>query len=564
MSYHILLVATFLVFALTHAASADVSLPTIFGDHMVLQQQTTNAVWGWAEAGERVTVEASWGATASTKANAEGKWKVFLETPKFGTGHALTVRGKNTIKFDNVAIGEVWLCAGQSNMGWAMFMTFDYEANIPAEPTPGLRIYKADRAHWFEPLKDCPSGRWAVSTPEVAKFTSAVSYYFGKKLHDELGVPVGIVVQAYAGTPIEGLMPWEVQKDNPWSQDRKAFYEGRRTNNVPREEALATFEKEWAEYEAATARGEKDGLGRPVKPPIITKPPVMGHQYPANIFNGMIHPIRPYGIRGMIWYQGERNAKNPWTAAGFTSQMQLMIGYYRNSWHALSGGYVPDDFPVYMTQLPSWGLDQTEPVEGDEAPWAVSREAMRQVALEYPNTGIAVAVDTGDKFALHPRNKKPIGLRHAYLALANVYGLDFVATGPMYRDARFNGKGVVIEFDSVGSGLTPGRKGALDAFAIADADRKWHWADAKIQGDTVVVSSPAVPEPVAVRYAWGMNPSQRNLLYNKEGIPASPFRTDDWPLFEKAYGQDTTYDDPKKKSPKGYEAKDWDRPAMTQ
>lgn len=544
-------------------ALADVSLPTLFGDHMILQQKTSNAVWGWAAAGEQVTVKASWGAEATATADSDGKWKVFLKTPSHGTGFGLTVTGQNTVKINNVAIGEVWLCAGQSNMGWAVFMTFDHEEEMAKADAPGLRIYKSDRSHWFEPREDSPTGSWAVCTPQVARFTSAVSYYFGKKLHDTLGVPVGIIVQAYAGTPIEGWMPWEVQKHNEWSINRKAFYDAKPVRPA-REEALATYEGELAEYHAQMARGELDGLGRPVKAPIITKPPNMGHQYPAHIFNGMIYPVRPYGIRGAIWYQGERNAKNTWTAAGFASQLELMIGYYRESWHAMSNGGVAKDFPFFFTQLPSWGFEQTTPVEGDEAAWAVGRESMRVVANEVENTGMAVAIDTGDMFALHPKNKKPVGLRHALLALGKVYGRDVVAEGPVYRGNQIKGNQVVLEFDSVGSGLMSGKAGALDTFAIAGKDGVWHWAKAKIKGKQVVVSSAKAPKPVAVRYAWAMNPSQRNLLYNKEGLPASPFRTDDWPLFEKVYGQDTTYNDPKKQTPENYEPADWERPAMTQ
>lgn len=544
-------------------ASADVRLPTIFGDHMILQQRSRNAVWGWADAGEAVTVKASWGAEASARTGRDGKWKVLLTTPAHGTGHSLTVSGTNTVEIKSVAIGEVWLCAGQSNMGWALRYTFGGEEEVATAKAPGLRIYKSLRSHWFEPLEDCPTGKWSECTPESAGATSAVSYYFGKTLHDELGIPVGIIVQPYAGTPIEGWMPYDIQQDNPWSIALKKDLDGR-PKRLSKEGALAKYEKELEEYKQKIARGETRRFNRPLQPPNITQPQPLGHQYPGNVFNAMIRPIRPYGIRGAIWYQGERNAKNPWTAAGYRSQLALLIEYYRRSWHELSGGHVADDFPFLFTQLPSWCAEQQTPVEGDEAPWAVSREMMRLVAQELPNTAMAVSIDTGDAIALHPRNKKPIGLRHATLALAKVYGKDIVGSGPVYRKSKIEGGKVVLEFGSAGSGLMAARPGKLDAFAIAGKDRQWHWADADIKGDTVVVSSPKVPEPVAVRYAWAMNPSRRNLLYNKEGIPASPFRTDDWPLFGKKYGRESTYNDPKKSKPKDYQPKDWERPAMTQ
>ena len=276
----------------------------------------------------------------------------------------------------------------------------------------------------------------------------------------------------------------------------------------------------------------------------------------------MIHPVRPYGIRGAIWYQGERNAKDVPQALNYRRQLTLLINYYRSSWHELSGGNVAKDFPFYFTQLPSWTPAQEKPVEHLEAAWAVNREMMRLVDSEIPNTGMAVSIDTGDTIALHPKNKKPIGLRHAYLALKQVYGKDIVDNGPLFKKQTIKGNQISLEFDAVGSGLMTARPGKMNSFAIAGKDRKWHWADAKIKEDAVVVSSTEVSTPVAVRYAWAMNPSQRNLLYNKEGLPASPFRTDSWPLFDPKKDQAVAVDKPKK--PAGYQPKDWARPKMTQ
>lgn len=239
----------------------------------------------------------------------------------------------------------------------------------------------------------------------------------------------------------------------------------------------------------------------------------------------------------------------------------MLINYYRRSWHELSEGNVAADFPFQCTQLPSWNPPRDEPVEGLEASWAVNRESMRLVTHDVPNTAMAVAIDTGDAVALHPKNKKPIGLRHAYLALKQTYGKEFVDYGPRYKKQTVRGDKIILQFDSVGSGLMTARPGRLDAFAIAGADRVWHWADAEIVGDTVVLSSSEVQEPVAVRYAWAMNPSQRNLLYNKEGLPASPLRTDNWPLFDPDVEIVTVL---KPAKPDGYESRDWKRPEMTQ
>ena len=548
-------------------------LPTLFGDHMILQQKMTNTIWGWANPGEKVTVEASWGASASTQADAAGRWKVLLDTPSYGTGFSLKVIGSKTIEIKDVAIGEVWLCAGQSNMGWSTGNS--YEAEMEANVNlPNYRIYKSGREHWYEPLEEKRDllGKWKPCNPESAAETSVVAYNFGKKLHLALGVPVGIIQEAYAGTPIEGWMPWDVQKDIAQSKEQKEEMDNAKQRQiegkgVSRESALATFNQEQADYNAAVASGESmKNKNRELKPPYITKPADMGNQYPANIFNAMIYPVRPYGIKGIIWYQGERNAKTVPQAVAYREQLERLISYYRSSWHELSGGNVSKDLPFFFTQLPGWEPPQTQPVEGLEDTWSANRESMRLVSMEYPNTGMAVGIDCGDPVALHPKNKKPMGIRHAYLALKEVYGKDIVPNGPRYLSQKIEGNKIVLTFDCIGSGMMAAKPGKLDDFAIAGADKKWHWADAEISGNTVIVSSQEVPSPVAVRYAWAMNPTQRNLLYNKEGLPASPFRTDTWPLFDPK--DPAVRVEKPEKNDENKEAKlngkDWYRPKMTQ
>jgi len=554
-------------------AMTGLRLNSLFCDHMVLQQNMNNTIWGWADPGEKITVEASWGATASTQADAAGKWKVLLDTPGHGTGFSIKVVGSKTIDIKDVAIGEVWLCAGQSNMGWSVGNSFEAESEASVN-LPNLRIFKSAREHWHEPLEEKRDllDQWKPCTPEVAAETSAVSYYFAKKLHEELGVPVGIIQQAYAGTPIEGWMPWDVQMDMAQSQAQKA--DGDKAAQIQKEKkgespekAIAAFNKELAVYNSKVGAGETmKTKNRALQPPSITKPADLGNQYPAHIFNAMIHPVRPYGIKGALWYQGERNSKTVPQALAYREQLERLITYYRTSWHELSGGNVSKEFPFFFTQLPSWTAEQTQPVEGIEATWAANREVMRLVSKEFPNTAMAVSIDTGDAVSLHPKNKKPIGIRHAYLALKNVYGKDIVPSGPRYIGQKIEGDKISLSFDSIGSGIMAARPGKLDTFAIAGEDKKWHWADAEISGDKVVVSSKEVPSPVAVRYAWAMNPSQRNLLYNKEGLPASPFRTDEWPLFDP---NDPAVEVEKpEKTDESQDAKrtgtDWARPPMTQ
>ena len=400
--------------------------------------------------------------------------------------------------------------------------------------------------------------------PKSAAETSAVAYYFGKTLHLKLDVPVGIIQRAYAGTPIEGWMPWDIQSGDPRSiLHKKMLDEGSQrllSRGQTKQKALAEYQEELEEYNAKIDRGETmKNASRSLSPPIITKPPSLGHQYPSNIYNAMIVPIRPYSIRGVIWYQGERNAKNAPQAFHYNLQLQQLISHFRNTWHGESWGAVSDGFPFYFTQLPSWTSPQQIPVEGVESPWVVSRESMRKAASEIFNTGVVVTIDTGDAIELLPKNKKPIGVRHAYLALGKTYGLPIVHEGPVFSEFSKEGKNIIIRFDSVGSGLMTGRKGELDSFAIAGKDRKWQWADSRIENDKVIVCSERINKPIAVRYAWGMNPSKRNLLYNKEGFPASPFRTDDWPLFD----QDTEIIEVSKPvKPKGYKSQDWARPKI--
>jgi len=548
-------------------------LPSLFGDHMILQQNMKNTIWGWADPKEQITVTASWGASASAQANADGGWKVLLDTPAFGTGHSLKITGSKTIEIKDVAIGEVWLCAGQSNMGWSTGNSAEaeLEANVNL---PNYRIFKSGREHWHEPLKEKRDlmGQWKTCNPESAAETSVVAYNFGKKLHLALNVPVGIIQEAYAGTPIEGWMPWEVQQDIAQSKEQKAEMDKSAKRQLDgkgesREKSLAAFNQEMTDYNKQVAAGETmKSKNRELKPPYIKKPADLGNQYPANIFNAMIYPIRPYGIKGAIWYQGERNSKTVPQAVAYGEQLKRLISYYRSSWHELSGGNVAKDFPFFFTQLPSWEPPQTQPVEGVEATWSVNREAMRLVSMEMPHTGMAVGIDCGDPVALHPQNKKPIGIRHAYLALKEVYGKDIVASGPRYLSQKIEGNKIVLNFDSTGSGMMPAKPGKLDAFAIAGADKKWHWADTEIAGNKVIVSSKDVPTPVAVRYAWAMNPSQRNLLYNKEGLPASPFRTDSWPLFDP--NDPAVRVEKPEKTDEALDAKrnfkDWYRPPMTQ
>jgi len=549
----------------TAISFSQTKVPTFFGDNMVLQQNEKVAIWGEDAPNKQINVAASWGEKASVKTGSDGKWRLYLQTVNSGGPYDITISGSNQITLKNVLLGEVWLCLGQSNMGWALENTIHGEEDAKKSRNKNLRIYQSARQNWHKPREDCATGAWNEASPFTASQTSAVSYYFAEKLQKELGIPVGIIVQAYAGTPIEGWMPWDAQKNNERSKSLKK--ELNATSERQKEKLGHTEEKALSKYyselklynKQMAANDTMKNKSRRRKPPIITKPANFGHQYPSNIYNAMVHPVLGFGIKGAIWYQGERNSKSVQQALDFKGQLKLLIEFYRSTWNKMSEGNVADDFYFSMTQLPSWNPAQTKPVEGVEASWAVSRNAMFEIISETPNTAIAVSIDTGDPFLLHPKNKRPIGYRHAYNVLHDVYNKDLVAHGPYFKSQKIKGNKIILSFNGIGSGLMTAKKGKLNAFAIADKNQKWEWADAKIIGNTIEVFSTKISSPVAVRYAWAMNPSERNLLYNKEGLPASPFRTDSWKLFQEGSKEIKVF---KPKKAKGYQTKDWERPKM--
>ncbi len=560
--YFLLLVITFF----TTVSFAQTKVPTFFGDNMILQQKSKVAIWGNDTPNQVVEIKTSWGEKASSKTDVNGNWKIFLQTTDAGEeSYTVVIKGSEQITLNNVLLGEVWLCLGQSNMGWSLESTTHGEEDAKKASNKNLRIYQSDRQNWYKPLTDCPTGSWKEAKPYTALNTSAVSYYFAERLQKELGIPVGIIVQAYAGTPIEGWLPWEIQQENERSFSHKKALDETTVRQIEKlgftkEKAFATYKKELALYNKQMAANDTmKTKNRKRKAPVIVKPASLGNQYPSNIYNAMVHPLLGFGIKGIIWYQGERNSKSVQQALDFKGQLQLLINFYRNTWHQMSNGNVANDFYFSMTQLPSWNPAQTKPVEGVEASWAVSRNAMFEIISETPNTGLVVSIDTGDAFLLHPQNKKPIGYRHAYNVLHDVYDKDIVAHGPYFESQKIDKNKIVLSFTGVGSGLMTGKKGGLNSFAIAGKNQKWEWADAKIVGNTIEVSSDKILSPVAVRYAWAMNPSERNLLYNKEGNPASPFRTDSWDLFKEGSEEVQVF---KPKKPKGYKPKDWYRPKM--
>lgn len=466
---HLTCIASLAMILSASIASADVSLPKIFGDHMVLQQQTEAPVWGKAEKGEQVTVTLG-DAKAETTAGDDGKWSVRIKTPKAG-GEALTlvVEGKNKIEFKDVLAGEVWICSGQSNAEWAVVQSDRPEEEAANAKYPQIRLVKVQHNAAKEPQDDV-NAAWAVCSPETVPNFSAIGYFFARKLHEELKVPVGIVSTNWGGTIAEAWTSKATLESDP--------------DFAPILERAANFQP-----------------GNPNQASVL--------------YNGMIHPIIPYAVRGAIWYQGESNRGR---AEQYAKLFPAMIGDWRKLWKQ-------GDFPFYFVQLAPYKYDKSRDALELPELW----EAQTKTLTASKNTGMAVTTDIGNLGDIHPKNKQDVGVRLALWALAKDYGQkDLVYSGPLYESSAVEGNKIRVKFKHA-AGLQA-KSGEPQLFTIAGEDMKFVPAKAVIDGETVVVSSDEVAKPVAVRYGWSewAEPEQYNL-FNKAGLPASPFRTDDFP-----------------------------------
>jgi sialate O-acetylesterase len=493
------------------AASADVRLPGIFGDHMVIQQKMTVPVWGWADSGERVTVSLA-GQTKTATANPQGKWCVELDALQAGGPHVLTVKGNNAVKIEDVLVGEVWIGSGQSNMAMTVSRSKDFEKEKAAAGLPKLRMFTVKRKTAETPQSDC-EGQWQVSSPETVGGFSAAAYFFGRELHKELGVPVGMINSSWGGTPVQAWTSLAVQEKLPALRPMLAQWEKNIAAYDPTA-AKARYERALAAWKERAAKARAAGKPAPRRPRPPVNPRLNPHR-PASLYNGMIVPLVPYAIRGVIWYQGESNAGH-YEAGLYGLQLRAMVTSWRKVWGE-------GDFPFLWVQLPNFHRPQEQPSE--PSGWVTVRDEMFK-SLSLANTGMAVTVDIGEADNIHPKDKQDVGKRLALWALSTTYGKDVCGSGPLYKSMEKRDGQIVLHFDHVCGGLVATGGGPLKGFAVAGADMKFVWANAKIEGDTVVVSSPEVMHPAAVRYAWADNP--RCNLANKAGLPASPFRTDDW------------------------------------
>ncbi len=488
---------------------ADIELPAIIGDNMVLQAGEPVGLWGWADPGEKVSVDVSWHTmTWAVTADEQGKWKFKVTAPEAGGPHEITLKGKNEVKVSNILAGEVWVCSGQSNMQWPVSAANNAPEEIAAADYPKMRLFSVKREVADEPQADC-EGQWVECSPETVPNFTAVGYFFGRELHKELKVPVGLIHTSWGGTPAEAWTSEGFLKSNdeftPILERYKNAVDNWDSIMAEHEQKVQEWEKKAA---AARAEGKKAPGGRP------RRPYGPGHPHsPSGLFNAMIAPIIPYGIQGAIWYQGESNAGR---AYQYRELFPAMINSWRSHW-------AQGDFPFLFVQLANFMQAEDEP--GDSA-WAELREA-QTMALNLKNTGMAVIIDIGEADDIHPRNKQDVGKRLALWALNKTYGRNVVYSGPLYKSMEVEGNKVILQFTNIDGGLVAKGGEPLKGFAIAGEDKKFVWADARIEDNKVVVSSEKVSEPVAVRYAWADNPVCN--LYNEAGLPASPFRTDQWP-----------------------------------
>jgi len=442
------------------AMVAQTKLPSILSDNMLLQQATDVKIWGWDTPGQSVTVNPSWTKSVKTTTSKDGKWQVFVATPKAGKTGKLKISGSTKQTINNILFGEVWLCSGQSNMERELgfknnqkpIVNF-YEESLKANH-PNIRMFLVKKKKSTTPLEDC-EGEWIVCTPETVLKFSAVGYFYGKQLSEKLKMPVGLIQSAWGGTRVE-----------PWTP------------------------KEGVEKVALENGGQKKF---------------------SNLYNGMISPLINFKIKGAIWYQGESNVGN-WKE--YKTLFPNMISSWRDKWNI-------GNFPFYFVQIAPYNYPDK---------FAVPQIVEAQLeALKLPNTGVAGTQDIGALYDIHPPQKKEVGRRLSLIALHNTYGkTDVVYAGPSLESFKTEGQNLVINFETPGSKLhsAGGNMGKIPAFYIAGENKTFHKAQVKQDGNIIILSSSKVKSPVAARYVWANNAN--GTLYNKQGLPALPFRTDNW------------------------------------
>lgn len=491
---------------------AEVQPHVLFSDGAVLQQGIKVPVWGTAADGEKVTVKIQ-GQEASGVAQG-GKWRVDLPPLKAGGPFELTIAGNgSTITIKDVLVGEVWICSGQSNMQWGVQQSAEPEKTIAESANPKIRLFTVQRKSEPEPQSTVArqkggDGSWHTCGPTSVPSFSAVGYFFGRELQRTLNVPIGLINTSYGGTPAQA---WTSRPGLAAVPEFQGFFEADEAAMKRFPEAEKAYKEQVQKWQAQAAELKKQGK-QPPRPPQAPMGPNNPHRI-AGLYNAMIHPLLPYAIRGAIWYQGESNSGQ---AYQYRKLFPTMIKDWRTAWGQ-------GDFPFLFVQLAPFTAIVKEPGDSN---WAELREAQLLTLTASPNTGMAVITDVGEENDIHPKKKQPVGERLALAARAIAYGEQIEFSGPVYQAMQVKGDKVVLSFSHLGGGLEA-RGGPLTGFAVCGADKKFVNAYAEIDGQTIVVSSPQVREPIAVRFGWANYPVVN--LWNKAGLPATPFRTDDFP-----------------------------------
>jgi len=493
------------VLAWTGSSYAAIKLPAVIDSNMVLQQGKAVQLWGWADPGEEIEVHCSWRAkNLQGKADKDGKWRVSVDSPAAGGPYTISINDK---KLDNILCGEVWVCSGQSNMQWSLSRTENFEAAIAAANYKNIRLFYVQRTVAVR-VQDDLIGSWTTCTSKTAAGFSAVGYYFGRKLHKELNVPVGLINTSWGGTRIE---PWTPPVGFQQVPALENIIEEMKTAEVDYSKSVAESIDEIEEWtrDARTALAANKPIPNVLKVP---RHPLDHNQRPSSLYNAMVAPLVPFGIKGAIWYQGESNRAD---GLLYFEKMKALIGGWRNIWDQ-------SDMPFYYVQLAPFRYG------GDPTLLPQIWQAQTK-ALSIPNTGMAIINDIADVNNIHPKNKVDVGERLALWALTKNYGKKgIVYCGPLYKSMAVRNGRIRIRFDHAGTGLASRDGETLTWFTIAGEDRKFVKANTRIRRKSVVVWSDEVPNPVAVRFAWDQL-AEPNLV-NKEGLPASSFRTDDWEL----------------------------------
>ena len=485
-----------LILAAALSLHAAVKLPALISDHMVLQQGAPVRVWGWASPGEDVRVEFQ-GQTAAVKAAENGKWSAWLR-PLVAAG-PLEMK-INDLTIHDVLVGEVWLASGQSNMEFKLQQAVNHDEEIAKADYPMIHLFQVKRALADQPAEDV-AGAWQVCSPATVKTFSAVAYFFGRDLQQNLHVPLGLVESDWGGTPAQSWTSKEALAADPALKFILDDWDAALTKYPA---AKQSYDTHLAAWEKAAAEARATGKTPPRRPGAPEGP---GHpNTPAGLWNGMIAPLVPYTIRGAIWYQGESNANSDQHAYNYRRLFATMIEDWRNRWGQ-------GDFPFLFVQLANYQTNGR---------WPVLRESQTET-LRLANTGMAVINDIGEAHDIHPKNKQDVGLRLSLAARAMVYRRPVEYSGPMYRTAVPEGAAMRVYFTHA-DGMTARGGGDLKGFEVAGADGKFAPAEAKVEGSAVVVSSGSVTAPVSVRYGWADDPGCN--LVNQAGLPASSFRSE--------------------------------------